>query len=435
MRSEIIKAVEQAGVVGAGGAGFPTHVKLQAKADVVIANGCECEPLSHSDRHLMQNEPQAIIDGLALAMQATGAKKGIIAIKAKNKTAIQTLSQHLPQDKTISIHGLRNYYPIGDEHLLVYEVTDKLVPPQGIPPQTEVVVLNVATLYNIARAQQKMPVTHRYMTIMGEVAEPKTVSIPIGISIGELISLAGGSLTDDAAYIFGGPMMGQLVYDVNLPVTKTSAALLVLDRQHSLVLKKRFWTKNSQRQAASYCYQCKDCTKTCPRNLLGHDLSPHKNMRQSGYLQAQKALLNLDAGLCSGCGLCASYACQMGLSPLEANRRTLKDKTKTASPGAPTPHPFRNSRFVPMGRLISRLGLRPYNIPVPYDSKRYTPGLISLALKQHVGVPAQPLVNKGERVLAGQLVAETTVGNLGARLHSPIAGCVMETEPNLLIKH
>ncbi len=436
MATDIIKAVEQAGVVGAGGAGFPTHIKLQAKAGVVIANGCECEPLSHSDRHLMQNEPQAIIEGLTLAMQASGAKEGIVAVKAKNKAAIQALSAHLPQDKPISLHELKDYYPIGDEHLLVYEVTGKLVPPQGIPPQIEVVVCNVATLYNIVKAMQKVPVTHRYVTVMGEVAEPKTVSVPIGLSLGELLVLAGGNLTDNPAYILGGPMMGQLVYDEKLPVTKTTGALLVLDRNHSLILKKRFRVKNSRRQAASYCYQCKDCTQTCPRSLLGHDLSPHETMRQTGYAATKAALSNINAGLCSGCGLCEAYACRMGLSPLEANRRVLKDKTKCASPAAvPTPHPLRDIRFVPSGRLISRLGLRAYNIAVPYDSVRYTPQSVNLPLNQHVGAPAKALVSKGERVRVGQLVAETPTGELGAKLHSPIAGRVVETEPGLLIKH
>ncbi len=433
MATDIIREVEEAGVVGAGGAGFPTHIKLKAKAKIVIANGCECEPLSQSDKHLMQNEPETIVSGLSLAMQSTGAKAGIIALKEKNKAAADAISKTLPNDKQISIKQLKDYYPIGDEHLLVYEVTGKLVPPGGIPLQAGVVVLNVATLYNIAKS--RAPVTSRYVTVMGEVAEPKTLCVPLGISLGELMALAGGSLVDNPALIVGGPMMGQLVYDMDIPVTKTTGALLALNREHPLVLKKRFWAKNSQRQAASYCYECGACSDICPRSLLGHDLNPQQAMRQVGYSAAQLALSNTTSGLCSQCGLCASYACRMGLSPLEAQRQVMPDKTKTKPPGMPTPHPFRNLRFVPTVRLISRLGLRAYNIPVPYDDQTYTPKKVKLPLKQHIGAPAEPIVRKGEKVCAGQLVAETPTGNLGAKLHTPIAGEVVELEPCLVVSH
>lgn len=435
MAIDIVRAIEQAGVVGAGGGGFPTHIKLRAKADIVIANGCECEPLSQSDKHLMQNEPDIIVSGLLLTMRATGAESGIIALKEKSEAAAYAISEALPNDKQISIEKLKDYYPIGDEHLLVYEVTGKLVPPGGIPLQAGVVVLNVATLYNIAKSQANNPVTHRYVTVMGEVAEPKTLCIPLGITLRELIELAGGSLVEDPALIVGGPMMGQLVYDMDIPLTKTTSALLVLNREHSLVLKKRFWAKNSQRQAASYCYQCGDCSDVCPRSLLGHDLSPHQVMRQTGYSVAQLALENTTFGLCSQCGLCASYACRMGLSPLEAQRKVMPDKTKTKPTGMPTPHPLRNQRFVPTVRLISRLGLRAYNIPVPYDNQAYTPLRVKLPLKQHAGVPAKPIVSKGDRVCAGQLVAEIPADSLGAKLHTPIAGEVVELEPYVVVKH
>jgi Na+-translocating ferredoxin:NAD+ oxidoreductase RnfC subunit len=434
MATDIITAVEQAGVVGAGGAGFPTHIKLQAKAEIVIANGCECEPLLCSDRHLMHNEPQAVVQGLSLAMRATGAKTGVIALKAKYTEVIQAISDCLPADGRINIHELKDYYPIGDEQLLVYEVTGKLVPPGGIPPQVGVVVCNVATLYNIVQAQQGIPVTHRYVTVAGEVAYPKTLCVPIGSSLGELIELAGGSLADEPALILGGPMMGRLVYDLSLPVTKSTGAVLVFDREHSLVLKKRFWAKSSQRQASSLCHQCGGCTQICPRSLLGHDISPHRTMSRAGYAQVQLLQADPGARLCSECGLCASYACCMGLSPAEAHRRA-KSKAKTPPVAVVGPHPLRDYRYVPTGRLTSRLGLRAYNVPIPYDSQTYTPSLVKLPLKQHAGAPAVPLVKKGEQVHAGQLVAETPANILGAKLHSPIAGRVLETEPEVVVRH
>jgi Na+-translocating ferredoxin:NAD+ oxidoreductase RnfC subunit len=432
---DIIESVKQAGVVGAGGAGFPTHIKLQARAEVVIANGCECEPLLHSDQYLMQNEPRAVVHGLSLAMQATGAKTGIIALKAKYTKAAQALSGALPGEGRISLHQLKDYYPIGDEQLLVYEVTGKLIPPGGIPPQIGVVVCNVATLYNIARAQAGVPVTHRYVTVIGEVTAPKTLCVPIGTSLGELIELAGGSRADNPVLIVGGPMMGRLVYDLELPVTKTTGAVLVLDREHPLVLKRRFWTRRSRRQAASFCHQCRACSQLCPRGLLGYNLLPHQAMRQAGYSPAQPVPADTVTRLCSECSLCAAYACRMGLSPLEAHRRSSAGGTRAVPAVPPTPHPLRDLRYVPGIRLISRLGLRTYNIPIPYDTRTYTPRLVRLPLKQHVGEPARPVVSKGERVSAGQLVAEPPADSYGAKLHSPIEGQVVELEPCMVIKH
>jgi Na+-translocating ferredoxin:NAD+ oxidoreductase RnfC subunit len=435
MVSDIIEAVERAGVVGAGGAGFPTHVKLQAGVRVVIANGSECEPLLCCDKHLMCNNPQVIIQGLSLAMQATGADQGIIAVKAKQADVIQALSRHLPVGGHIRIHQLQDYYPIGDEQLLVYEVTGKLVPPGGLPLKVGVLVCNVATLHNIAQAQQGVPVTHRYVSIAGEVPSPKTLCVPIGTSLRDLIELAGGSLISDPALIVGGPMMGSLVDDMSLPVTKTTGGVLVLKPDHSLVLKRRFWAKNSQRQAASLCYQCGSCTQLCPRNLLGHDISPQQSMLKSGYIPLHIKLSDPFASLCSECGLCAAYACRMGLSPLEMHRQQKANSGAKTSPAiSASPHLSGYARYVPTPRLILRLGLRAYNIPIPFDPQTCLPNQVCLPLKQHIGVPAVPVVNIGEHVRAGQLVAEPPAGSLGAKLHTPIDGEVFKTTPCLLIR-
>ncbi len=456
MYADILKAIADAGVVGAGGAGFPTHVKLKAKAELVIANGCECEPLIQSDKRLMQNEAGGIVSGLVLAMETVGAKKGIIAVKAKNTSAINILSKFIQKQKNISLFKLRDYYPIGDEQLLVYEVSGKLVPPGGIPLAVGVVVCNVATLYNIAKAQDGIPVTHRYVSIAGEVAHPKTVSAPIGITISELIVAAGGALVDNPALIIGGPMMGRLSYDLQTPVIKTTGAVLVLDSEHPLVVKK----SQRSRHAASLCCQCGACTQICPRQLLGYQVEPDKIMNKSGYsyvvglvpefdpkklwvrddpeyrglYDKPTQLVNKVSKECSDCNLCGAYACFMGISPMYVHSRLKQAGAKPTARELRSVHPLRAQRYVPTTRLISRLGLREFNVPIPYNSYKIIPKQIKLLLKQHIGAPATAVVEKGQLVKAGQLAAKIPAGSLGANLHSPIDGVVQEIKPAIVIK-
>ena len=170
MASDIVEKVKAAGVVGAGGAGFPTHVKLSATVDTVIANGAECEPLLHADQHLMARYPEVIVRGLRLAMQATGAERGIVALKAEYEEATAALQRALDGNDKVSLHLLGNFYPSGDEFVLVYDVLARVVPEGGIPLEVGVVVNNVGTLFNVARAAEDISVTHRYLTVT-DIAE------------------------------------------------------------------------------------------------------------------------------------------------------------------------------------------------------------------------------------------------------------------------
>ena len=155
----------QAGVVGAGGAGFPTHVKLNCKADIVLANGAECEPLLRVDQQMMLLRAADVVRGLKLAMKACGAKEGVICIKAKHKEAIQALEKACSAG--VSVFQLKDYYPAGDEQQMVYDATGRIVPVGGIPIDAGVVVQNVSTLLNILAASKGVPVTHKYLTVTG----------------------------------------------------------------------------------------------------------------------------------------------------------------------------------------------------------------------------------------------------------------------------
>jgi len=213
--------VKQAGVVGAGGGGFPTHVKLAAQADTVIANGAECEPLLHKDAVIMEERAADLVRGLQLAMQATGAKDGVIGIKGKKKKAVEAVSNACA-GTNVRVQLLGDYYPAGDEYDLVFNVTGRLIPPGGIPINVGVVVNNVETFINVATAADGKPVTHKMLTVAGAVKKPITLRVPIGATYRDCIEAASGLTCDDPVLCLGGLMMGQTTDNLDTPITKTA---------------------------------------------------------------------------------------------------------------------------------------------------------------------------------------------------------------------
>ena len=198
MSIDYIQRIKEIGVVGAGGAGFPTHVKLNSKAEIVIINGAECEPLLRVDQQLMEFYPQDVIDGLKVAMAQTGASRGVIGVKAKYKNAIANLTELIKTESSIEIKVVGDYYPAGDEQQLVYEVIHKVVPLMGIPLDVGAVVINVLTAINIARDK---PVTERVVTVTGAVAKPQTLIVPVGTSFRELIKSCEGPTEIGRAHV------------------------------------------------------------------------------------------------------------------------------------------------------------------------------------------------------------------------------------------
>lgn len=439
MASDIVERVKAAGVVGAGGAGFPTHVKLAAQVDTVIANGAECEPLLHGDQHLMTRYPEVIVQGLRLAMQATGAKRGILALKAEYAEAIAALEHALRGNKDISLHLLGSFYPSGDEFILVHDVLGRLVPEGGIPLEVGVVVNNVGTLMNVARAAEGVPVTHRYLTVTGQVHRPATLRVPIGTPIAQVVEWAGGVsdeggrlAPEELAFVAGGAMMGRVVPATDV-VAKTTGGLLVLPAMGPVV---RWMTRplaNAIRRGMSTCDQCRDCTDLCPRNLLGHALVPHEIMRAINYGLQQPTDIVTASVLCCECRLCEAYACPLDLSPMayyRAVKRELAEagwKNTTHRRQDLTPHEMFDYRRVPMPRLIDKLGLTPYRShKAPLDEHEWQPREVRIPLKQHTGVPAIPVVKAGSRVRRGDLVASIPDGKLGADVHASVDGKVTE---------
>jgi len=433
----LVEQVRLAGVVGAGGGGFPTHVKLAAKADTVIANGAECEPLLHKDAAVMERQAPEMVRGMVLAMAAVGATTGIVGIKAKNQHAVEVVAAAC-QGTAVRVELLGDYYPAGDEYDLVYTTTGRLIPPGGIPLNVGAVVANVETLVNIALAAAGQPVTHKTLTIAGAVREPLTLTVPIGCTLRDCIEAAGGATVPDPVLAIGGMMMGQHSDALDTPVTKTSGGVIVLPRSHH-IMERKFKPAAAQNAIGkSACDQCRYCTEYCPRFLLGYAVEPHQVMRSLAFTATGAAHWNQWASLCCSCGLCTLYACPEELFPKEAcdnSRSEMRQANqKWTGPMAVKVHPMRDGRRVPIKSLMRKLHLTAYDHPAHWTAKTVEPARAVLPWKQSAGAANTPLVRVGERVRAGQPLGAVPEKALGAILHAPFAAAVTEiTDQHIIL--
>ena len=431
------EVLQKAGIVGAGGAGFPSYAKLNENADTIILNCAECEPLLKLHRQVMQNYAREIMTAMTVVCEAVGAKQAIIAIKPSYKKAVEAIKAELDDFKMITIGLLPEVYPAGDEVVTIYEVTGRIVPAGKLPISVGVTVFNVETMLNAYFAiTEGTGVTHKYITITGEVNSPTTVRVPLGITVAEVLKLAGGTTIEDYTLINGGPMTGNIVTERDI-ITKTSNAILVMPNDAYIVLKRRSNTNISVKRAMSACCQCRMCTDLCPRNLLGHPIEPHKFMRSLSSGITKEVEPYLGTFFCSSCGLCEMYSCFQGLSP-----RTLIGEVKGGLRKAGIAIPDvkespvkeeREGRYILKSRLTARLGLTKYNFPALLDEKEYAPKSVRMLLSQHIGAPSVPCVKKGDTVKCGDIIAQPPEKALGVALHSSINGTVKEVTEKYII--
>lgn len=427
MSANLVELVQNAGIVGAGGAGFPTQVKLNCTVDTVVVNGAECEPLLRVDQQLMALEAVKMLTALQAVIDQTQAKEGIIGLKKKYTPAIEAINKELSAFPKIRMHLLKNFYPAGDEQVLVYETTGRIVPEAGIPLNVGTLVINVETLLNIYDIMvDNKPVTDTYLTLTGEVKNKLTTKVPLGITVREALELAGGTTIEDFVVINGGPMMGKIV-DLESTITKTTKGLIVLAKNHSLIISKTKSIKETMKMAGMACMQCNYCTELCPRYALGHNLEPHKLMRIAAYgSTCDTSTQATNAFLCCECGLC-QYACVMDLQPWKFNTML---KRELASNGIKNPHhnvptsavPFREGKQFNVYRLVSRLELTKYDLPAPMVETDKVFTKVNLLLSQHIGAPAVAVVNVGDHVERGQLVGDIPEGKLSSKVFASISG-------------
>lgn len=435
----LIEQIRMAGVIGAGGAGFPTHAKLAGEAEFILMNGAECEPLLRVDQQLMAIYADEILRGFEMAGRAAGAKHAILGIKKKHGAVINHLReriQALGLADYVEIGELPDVYPAGDEQVLVYELTGRVVPEAGIPIQVGCVVVNSETALNIYKASQGTPVTEKYITIAGDVPCRLTVKVPVGTPVIDVLRLSGIDDFTDYAVIGGGPMMGPVLADVNGYITKKDKGFVILPKSHFLIRKKTTTPQQAQKVNRAACEQCRMCTDLCPRYLLGHNMQPHKMMRAETYQFGDLSGVTTSQ-LCCQCNLCELFSCPAGLHPKMANlhfkgllaQEGIRYQPQTTDFEARSMRPY---RMVPSKRLIARLGLSDFDQPAPMSEETITPETVRIMMRQHVGAPAKVIVNVGDAVTAGQLIGEIPAESLGAAIHTSISGTVTAVTPDYI---
>jgi Na+-translocating ferredoxin:NAD+ oxidoreductase RnfC subunit len=440
MMQDILQKIEAAGVVGAGGAGFPAHVKANCKADTIIANGAECEPLLNVDQYVMRDHAEDIVAGMQAVMQATGAKKGVICTKEHYHDSVAALQKAVKDKNGISLKLFDSTYPAGDEQVMTYEVTGKVVPTGGLPLDVGAVVFNVSTLKNIAGALSDIPVTNKTVTVTGEVKTPLTINVPIGTAIQKLIDHANGPKQSTGyVAIIGGPCMGALERDWSVPVTKTTSGIIVLKQDHPLVYTKTMDLVRDIKLAKAVCCQCSLCTQMCPRNALGLKVEPHKAMRAAA--NGNGTLLGDVNGVfsCCSCGLCTYYACNFGLNPSAMMTRMKEGLTKAGvKPIKQVAYPVSSDyaqKKLPVMRLESRLRMTQFDTKAPYTGTALDVDRVVIPLKMHIGAPSEAVVDAGVNVRKGDLIARIPKGKMGANIHASIEGTVEAVnDTNIVIR-
>ena len=436
--SNLLEQIRSAGVVGCGGAGFPTHVKLAAQGvDTLIINAAECEPMLRTDRFLMLHKADEIISAAAAVKAHLGAARAVIALKETYSEEIRSLQAAIDKaGAPIELHLLKSFYPAGDEQITVFEVTGRGVPPAGLPLDVQCVVSNAATMLSVCHAMQNRPFTQKHLTINGAVNGPCVIKAPIGTSFLDCLALAGGTQIEDYIVVSGGPMMGKICSReeaATLHVTKTTSGFLILPTHTKLAQLAGASLRHMQNRARAACIQCSFCTQLCPRYLLGHPIEPHKIMRQFAAGKPLEDLLDSSvirtAQYCCECGLCELVACPMQLNPRGVNRQikqTLAAQGIRPIKGEAElqPRPYRAERTIPAGKAAMSAGVGRWYHTEIFHFIEAKPTSVLINLDSHIGAPAVPIVRTGEKISFGQCIAQPPEGKLGVPYHASIEGTI-----------
>lgn len=423
-----------AGVVGAGGAGFPTAVKLAAGADTLLINGAECEPLLHTDYMLLREKLAEVVDGAVLAMEATGIKRGYMCVK--QHTAERLGWAHGDSlHKGLTVFCLPDVYPMGDEVILIYQALGRIVPPGGLPGQVGVLVQNVETLYNLSRAAQGIPVTEKWITVAGKVPQPFVTVVPVGISVAALFKATGITVPEDCVVIDGGPAMGAVINPLDAVIKKTTKSLCILPKTIPAISGKLCAERAVSVHASANCCQCTLCTDLCPRALIGYPLEPHRIVRSAMSAIEENPEDYAVAQICCSCGVCELTSCCQGISPRRVYERAKKvlqkHKIRYRHTGELKAHPDREFRMLPIERFKRRIGVSPFDVEAVFRTVTVAGG-ITLPTRQHVGAPAIPAVKQGDTVAVGDCVATAAEG-ISAAIHASVAGTVKSVNEQQIV--
>ncbi len=428
--------IQKAGVVGAGGAGFPTHVKLADGIETILINGTECEPLLKTDFYLLSKEATRLEKALEKLVEITGAKQGVIGIK-KHTAELLGMEEEKKVSANVFYKFTGNVYPSGDEIVLIEETLSKAVPAGKLPISVGVVVMNVETLYNIANALEEKAVTHKYVTVAGKTDKTYVVKVPIGTPVAHIFESLGVTVPEDCSVLDGGPMMGNIINPNTAVVTKTTKSLLIIENNTLCIRLKTQKLADALNRSSGNCCGCRMCTDMCPRNLMGYPIEPHKIVQRLSS-KANDTKTFMGAFYCSNCGVCQTIACPQNISPNRLFQRVkaelLKNGVKANQMDVATPKAVRKYRQVPSKRLVNRLGIRKYDrdgftfCEIPIANR------VTIPVKQHIGAMGDVLVQPGDKVAVGQLIIQAKENALGANIHASVNGTVFGvSESNITI--
>ena len=415
------------GILGGGGAGFPSYAKLAEGANLLLINGAECEPLLYTDYVILRDEMSLVLSGISKVLESTGIPKSLIAIKDHTAKRLGVLDGDKLSDK-IYIRVLPDVYPMGDEISLIYQATNRLVQPGKLPITEGVIVYNVETMYNLGRSVRfSEPVTKKWLTIGGDIKNPMVIKVPIGAKISDIFSKFGITVDEDHTVIDGGPSMGKIINPSTYAVTKTTKGILILPNYTEAIASKKINKNLAVARAETACCQCTRCTDMCPRHLLGYPLEPHKMVRTAMGVAEVLPEMVLSATLCCGCGICESLACNQGISPkavIENYKGVLaKNKMRFSSSDVYEVRDERDYRMVPSTRWMSMLGITKFDKEAVFNGEYNDFNRVEISLSSHIGAPSIPCVKDGDIVSEGETIANQGSG-LSLPQHASISGRV-----------
>ena len=434
--TEIKALLQNAGIVGAGGAGFPTYAKLSDEADLLCVNCSECEPLMYTDFILNREEMAKIVKGAELIMAATNIKHTYLAIKVHRAEALGYADGQV-LGENVSIKYLPSVYPIGDEIGLIYETTGRLIKAGNLPITAGVIVMNAETVYNAHEAiVSGKPLVEKWLTIAGDIPEKFTLKVPLGMRVSDIFKQLGIKVDSDHVIIDGGPSMGSISSPDRAVIKKTTKSILILPKTTRCVENKQSNIDDMLRRAASACCGCTRCTEMCPRYQLGYPLEPHKLIRAALNSAAEDyPELIATASLCCSCGVCAEVCCQ-DISPkdviLNLKKILAKNKIKFVADKDYPVNPDRPYRMIKSSKWKDMLGVLKFDAIPTYIPKKLTAQRVEIPTSQHIGAPSVPCVNVGDRVNEGDIIATAGQG-LSVPQYASISGKVVSCDPTKIV--
>jgi Na+-translocating ferredoxin:NAD+ oxidoreductase RnfC subunit len=434
--TEIKALLQNAGIVGAGGAVFPTYAKLSNEADLLCVNCSECEPLMYTDFILNREEMAKIVKGAELIMAATNIKHTYLAIKVHRAEALGYADGQV-LGENVSIKYLPSVYPIGDEIGLIYETTGRLIKAGNLPITAGVIVMNAETVYNAHEAiVSGKPLVEKWLTIAGDIPEKFTLKVPLGMRVSDIFKQLGIKVDSDHVIIDGGPSMGSISSPDRAVIKKTTKSILILPKTTRCVENKQSNIDDMLRRAASACCGCTRCTEMCPRYQLGYPLEPHKLIRAALNSAAEDyPELIATASLCCSCGVCAEVCCQ-DISPkdviLNLKKILAKNKIKFVADKDYPVNPDRPYRMIKSSKWKDMLGVLKFDAIPTYIPKKLTAQRVEIPTSQHIGAPSVPCVNVGDRVNEGDMIATAGQG-LSVPQYASISGKVVSCDPTKIV--